>query len=206
MNLGQLRSEVLNHGFDPVLFPFGRIDTYINDAYMSIVAGVHYYTDEASLPVQTVAGTSQLAWPADLGDARSLVDTDRQSELAQVALSDIDRAATSSGRPWVYAVNGPGFRLYPTPDGIYNLLLRYWKMPPRLVLDTDSPSIPDEYHRLLWYWGCKEAYASEDDAQTAQYWEAQYRALLAEATATIKFPTEFPTQVRSMWADYGGVS
>jgi hypothetical protein len=200
MNLAQLRAEVLAHGFDPVLFPSSRIDTYINDAYMDFVVSVHYYTDEASLPIQTAVGVTQIAWPADLGDARSLVDTDRQRELHQVSLADLDSAQTVQGTPVLYAVNGPGFELYPAPDGIHNLLLRYWRLPPRLVVDFDVPTIPDEYHRLLWYWGCKEAYASEDDAQTAQYWEAQYKEQMAAAVGTVKFPTEFPTQVKSMWA------
>lgn len=200
MNLAQLRNEVLNHGFDPVLFPQGRIDTYINDAYLRILARVKWYGDEASQPVVTVAGASSLSWPADIGDVRALVNTDNSSVLTQCALSDIDAASASSGRPTMYAVDGRSLRLYPTPNGPYNLLLRYWRLPATLTLDTDAPVIPLAWHRLLWYWGCKEAYASEDDAATSQYWEAQFNSALAEYAADVKFPSEFPLAAESMWA------
>jgi hypothetical protein len=199
MNLGQIRAEVLNHGFDAVLFPQGRIDSYINDGYMRVVSGLSFYSDEASMAVQTTAGASALAFPPDFGNARSLVDTDRQRVLEQCALSDIDGAPLSSGHPVLYSVDGNGFRLYPTPDAPYNLLLRYWSLPPRLVLDSDVPVIPDVWHRILWYWGCKEAYASEDDTAGAQYWEQQFNATYSEFKADVKFPTEYPEQVRSMW-------
>ena len=200
MNLGQIRSEVLNHGFDAVLFPQGRIDTYINDAYQSIVSAVNYYTTEDTQAVVTVAGATNIAWPPDLGHLRSLTDTDQHRALFQVALSDIDGSAASSGRPTLYAVDGATLRLYPTPDDGYNLLLRYWSLPPALVLDSDVPQLPAAWHRVLWYWGCKEAYAAEDDPQSAQYWETQYNSVLSELTADVKFPSDYPLAAESMWA------
>jgi hypothetical protein len=199
MNLAQIRAEVLSHGFDPVWFPQGRIDNYINDAYQAVVSAVNYFTTEASQAIVTVAGTSLQPWPSDMGHLRALVDADQHRVLAQVRLADIDGYAASSGRPTLYAISGAALRLYPTPDGPYNLLLRYWSLPPRMALDTDVPAIPDAWHRLLWYWGCKEAYASEDDAQNAQYWEAQYNNVLAELTADAKFPSDFPLAAESMW-------
>ena len=204
MNLGQLRAEVLNHGFDPVLFPQGRIDQYINDAYMRVVARVNYYKDEAQQPLPTIAGVNTIAFPPDLGDARSLVDTDQQHELTQVMLGDLDGAPTRVGRPRIYAVSGQGFELYPTPDGIYNLLLRYWALPAKLVLDSDAPTLPEAWHRLLWYWGCKEAYAAEDDMPNSQAWEGQFNNTLSEFTSDVRFPTHYPDQVRSMWGEQGG--
>lgn len=200
MNLAQIRSEVLNHGFDPVLFPQGRIDGYINDAYMRIVTTVNYFTNEASQAYVTVAGNSSLPWPADVGDIRSLVNTDSHRVLSQASLADLDGAPASSGTPQIYAVDGSALRLYPTPNGVYNLLLRYWRLPSPMVLDTDIPVIPPTWHRALWYWGCKEAYASEDDAATAQYWEAQFNSTVAEFAADVKFPTEYPLAAESMWA------
>jgi hypothetical protein len=200
MNLGQLRAEVLGHGFDPVWFPSARIDTYINDAYQAIVSAVNYFTTEDSQAVVTVVGTANIPWPADLGHLRSLTDTDQQRVLTQITLGDIDNAAVSRGRPTLYAADGATLRLYPTPDGTYNLLLRYWSMPPPLALDTDVPQIPAAWHRVLWYWGCKEAFAAEDDPTSAQYWEQQYNSALSELTADVKFPSDYPVAAESMWA------
>jgi hypothetical protein len=200
VNLGQLRAEVLNHGFDPQLFPSGRIDNYINDAYMQICGSVKYFQDEASRPIQTIAGLALQPFPSDLNNLRALVDTDRQVPLSQVTLSDIDYAPLASGRPTAFAIDGPGgLHLYPTPDGVYNLLLRYWALPPKLVLDSDEPTLPDQWHRLLWYWGCKEAYASEDDPQTSQYWQQQFNQTLSQFTADAKFLAEYPTELRGSW-------
>lgn len=200
MNLTQLRSHVLSYGFDSNTFS-SRINTYLNDAQDLVARRVNYYIDEAVQSISTVAGTALLPFPADFARGRTLFDTGRNIQLELVSLRDIDRSnSTTTGAPYAYAINGTNFQLYPTPDNVYTLQLRYWKVPAALVGDSDTSTIPSDWHRLLWYWALKECFAADDDPQTAQYWEQQFEKTLAEFAADQKFPdTDAPNQVRGMW-------
>ena len=201
MNLTALQNEVLNHGFDSATFS-ARITQYLNDALNLVCRRVDYYQDEATNDYNTISGTALYALPAGWARVRSLRDTSRQVELIAVGLRDIDRASTAQGAPAYYALDGANLHLYPTPDNAYPLELRYWLLPAQLVSGTDVPSIPADWHRILWYWAVKECYAAEDDSATAQYWEQQFNTTLAEFAADQKFPsTDYPTQARGMWGD-----
>ena len=200
MNLAAIRQEVFNHGFDPVLFGAARVNQYINDGQSLIARRVDWYTDENAYDISTVAGTAIIPWPADFARGRSLRDTGRQVELQAVSLRDIDRSATQQGAPIYYAIDGPNIHLYPTPDGVYSLELRYWKLPPALVADTDVPALPADWHHLLWVYACWICYEAEDDPNMGQYWQGRFNTELAEFEADVKFPTtDYPTQAAGMW-------
>lgn len=199
MDFAALRTETLAHGFDPIAFT-ARINQYLNDAQSFIARRVNYYIDEATFPIATVAGTDTYAWPTDFARARSLFDSDRNVEMVYVSLRRIDQSSVTSGAPTYYALTGANVRLYPVPDGVYNLVLRYWKLPAQLVNDSDTPTMPEDWHRLLWYWAVKECYAAEDDATTAQYWEQEFNVGLSNFAGDQKFPdTDGPNQAAGMW-------
>ena len=201
MNLGQIRAEALAHGFDPTFYGSSRIDQYINDAYQFICRRVQYYADEAVYDFPTVSGTATYSQPADFAKDRELRDTARNVVLVCVGLMTIDRSTVASGAPNCYAIDATNLHLYPTPNGAYPLELRYWKVPAPLVNDADTPTIPADYHRMLWYWAVKERYASDDNQQTAQYWETQFSNALSAFAADQKFPsTDTPNQIADMWA------
>lgn len=200
MQLSDIRTEVLNCGFDPVLFGVNRITSYINNGYLNTVRRVSYYVDENTQDYPTITGTSMYSLPADFARVRSLRRTDLGRELMSVGLRTIDRSVITSGTPYAYAMDGANVHLYPTPDQVYPLELRYWKMPAQLVNDTDVPTLPADYHSMLIYWAVSEAYAAEDDSQTAQYWQAKYDRDLAEFSADMKFPNDdAPSQLADMW-------
>lgn len=199
MNLAALRTEVLAHGFDPIAFT-ARIDQYLNDAQFLVARRVDYYVDDATFAINTVAGTDTYLWPTDFARGRSLFDDVRNLELQYVSIRAIDQSNGASGAPLYYAFIGSTVRLYPIPDGVYNLVLRYWKLPNTLVADSDTPTMPADWHRLLWYWAVKECYAAEDDSQTSQYWEQMFNIGLSNFAADQKFPdTDGPNQAAGMW-------
>ena len=200
MSLLDLRTEILNHGFDPINFPASRLNRYINDGLSLIARRVDYYADESSQTFQTTAGNGTLLYPTDLARLRTLFDTDRNLEITQVSQRMIDRSPVTQGQPLYYSDGKTGLTLYPTPDGVYNLLLRYWQMPATLVNDTDTPSLPTDWQHLLWVYATWICFESEDDAQMAQYWQQRFNAELSEFAADQKFPsTEYPSQAESMW-------
>lgn len=200
MNLGSLRQEVLDHGFDPTLFGVTRINQYINDGLALICRRVDYYVDEATYPFNTVRGTASYPWPADFARGRSLFDTTRNIEMQTVSLRDIDRSAITQGAPVYYALDGASLHLYPPPDGPYPLELRYWKTPAPLVADLDAPTLPVDWHHILWVYAVWICYEADDDAQMGQYWMQRFMAELAEFAADTKFPTsDLPNIVSGMW-------
>jgi hypothetical protein len=200
VQLKDIRNEVLAHGFDPIFFNSARIDNFINDGYLRICRRVNYYGSENVMDFQTVGGQALYPQPVDFARNRSLRDTSRTGELTAVFLRAIDRANALTGKPYCYALDRTSLRLYPTPDAVYPMELRYWALPKILLSDQDVPTIPADYHRLLWYWGTKEAYASEDDPQTSQYWETQFNNGLAELAADLKHANaDQSSYIESMW-------
>jgi hypothetical protein len=207
LNLIQLRTEVLAHGFDPTQYS-ARINQYLNDAQNEVARRVDYYVDEATQNITTVQGTSLYAFPGDLGRLRSLYNVDLAEELQYVGLRDMDQAnQTVQSNPRFYTVSGQFIRLYPVPEGAHNLQLRYWKMPTQMVNDTDVPSIPNDYHSMLWVYATGVCYEGDDDAQMAQYWSQRWEKAVARFATDQKFPSsDGPTQVRGMWDQDAGLS
>jgi hypothetical protein len=200
MNLLQMRTEVLAHGFDPIAFS-SRINAYLNDAQSLVARRVDYYIDETQFDFSPVVGTAKYALPTNFGRVRSLRDTSRQMEMQAVGLRQIDRSSLANGAPMYYALDGANMHLYPTPDNLtYTMELRYWMLPVALVNDTDTPTLPADWHHLLWPYAVSLCYESEDDAQMGQYWMKRFTDELAMFAADQKFPsTDSPSQVAGMW-------
>ena len=207
MTLLQLRTAVINHGFDAGVYS-GQINQWINDAYEQACRVALFSTDEATYDFSTAAGTQTYPLPADMVSMRSLRNTDLDQEMVAAEIRDIDRSShTNTGAPFAYALSSSNILLYPTPDQAYPLELRYWKLPADLVADGDTPAIPSDYHRMLWYWATAEAYWSEDDGSTGAQWENRFNTLLAKFEADVKFQNEdAPSQIRGMWESGRGLS
>src|SRR5581483_5092504 len=135
MNLLELRTEALGHGFDPNQYA-ARCNQYLNDAQNLIARRVNYYVDEAIYTFTTTSGQSNYAFPTDFARGRSLFNSDTQVNLQPVGLREIDNSVAVQGEPRYYAVEGQTLRLFPTPDGVYDLSFRYWKMPDQLSDDA----------------------------------------------------------------------
>jgi hypothetical protein len=220
VNLIGIRTEVLNRGFDQGLYG-GRINAWANDALTLIARRVNYLGDEATQTYSTVAGTAtyQLpqptqitpTWAQSLGNytipsggfarLRELFRTDTNQSIEAALLQDIDRASsTVQGAPYWYALDGQNLRLYPTPDNIYPLELRYWQMPAALSNDQDVPAIPADWHRLLVSYCTWQAFECDDDQTVGGYWKQRFEQELAEFAADQRFPDDnMPHQAQSMW-------
>ena len=74
MNLGEMRTEAMANGFDPIMFGAVRMNRFLNDGYLYICAQVSYTGDEAVLDFPTAAGVALYPQPVDASDFRSLRD------------------------------------------------------------------------------------------------------------------------------------
>lgn len=200
MNLLALRTEVENRGFDPTQYG-SRINQWINDAENEIARRVDYYINENSETISTISGTNLYSLPANFARVRELFATDVGQIIQPVGLRALDASnPTVTGRPYAYALDSASVHLYPTPDSAYTLELRYWTLPPALVNDTDTPTLPADYHKLLWIYATWQCYEADDDAQMGQYWENRFEKTLALFSGDQKFPsTDYPNRIQSMW-------
>lgn len=199
MNLQQLTAEVEAHGFDPNQYG-ARIINYLNDAYMLVCRRVDYYIDEAIDVVATTVGTATFPFPANLARIRSVYDTDRNVELEAVGLREIDRSQPTQGTPNYYAIDGTNIHLYPTPDGVHNLVMRYWLLPNVLVNSMDTPTLPTDWHRLLTEYAIARCFWGDDDSTMGQAWDQKFAMTLSEFTSDQRFPsTDWPTQAQGLW-------
>lgn len=206
MNLLALRTEVKDHGFGTGEYNATRVNSFLNDALALICRRVDYYTDETVYDFNTVSGTASYPIPQNFAKLRSLRFTAVQGyqspELEAVALRDIDRSPQTTGQPFYYAMDATNLHLYPTPNGVFALELRYWQMPTPLAGDTDIPSLPVDAHKMLWQYAVAECYAADDDPTTAQYWSGRFAASLADFAASAKFPNDdSPSVVKGMWTE-----
>lgn len=201
MQLSDLRTEVYAKGFDSGLFPASRVNRFLNEGYLKICRRVEYFTDESTQDFSTVNGTTNYAFPANLARVRDLRNTALNTRLLPVTIRSVDNSGLpGSGPPQYYALDGKNVHLWPTPDGVYPLELRYWLLPAFLVNDTDVPTLPEDYHNLLWMYATAECYDSEDDANTSQYWRQRFQAALSDFAADVKFPdSETPSTAADMW-------
>jgi hypothetical protein len=199
MNLAALRTEVENRGFDPIQYG-SRITQFINDGYKLVCQRVGWYGNETTDAISTVAGTASYSWPQNFSRMRSLFDTTRHVELEYVSQRLIDRSGTSNGAPVFYAIYAGSITLWPTPDAVYSLEMRYWSLPNDLVNDSDSPNFPATWHKLLWIYATWQCYEADDDAQMGQYWQGRFNNELAMFAADVKFPdSDGPNQAAGMW-------
>lgn len=202
--LAQLRSECLNTGFDVNAYS-SRITGWLNDAASTIARKAEWYGEEGIYAIPTANAVSTYAWPADLAKVRSVItlaaDPSPSQELQRVSLADIDRSPAASGHPWYYAVDGPNLHLFPVPDTTaYALELRYWKLPPALVNDSDVPVIPADYHSMLVFYALARCYERDDDTTMAAYYDGRWAKSLADLKTDLTFPSsEEPHQVAGLW-------
>jgi len=205
MSLSALRSEVLNHGFDGTIYSSSRLNQYLNDALGELSAKAQYYGEEQELTMTTTAGTDWVAFPTGMSRLRSVRLTDPPQDLQLVDLRDVDRTGGTTGSPYAYAVDGSGITLFPKPDGAYALAIRYWRLMSPLTADTDVPSLPARYHRMLAYYAIARCFEGEDDPQQAAYYDAKWTQAVKDLKLDLVFPlTDGPRQVKSIW-DSGAI-
>lgn len=199
--LADLRSEILNHGFDGTIFTSSVLNQYLNDALGEVSAKTQYYGEEQQLVTTTVAGTARVNLPTGFTKIRTVRIPDQGMELGLWDLRDIDRTmSTTTGTPTAYALEGVTLRLYPVPNDAYTLDVRYWSTLSPLVSDSDSPTLPPRYHSKLCAYAIARCYEREDDPQQAQYFQAQWERTVSELKADLVFSvTDGPRQVKSQW-------
>lgn len=100
--------------------------------------------------VATVAGTATVALPADFLKARAIdvLDSGEYRPLVKFAIAQTYRY-TQRGTPDGYMQIASNLELFPTPDAVYTIRLRYMPVATPLVGDSDAIDVPNGWEGLI---------------------------------------------------------
>lgn len=163
----EMQDEVLDHGFGPEMRP--RVKNWLNQGQARIARMVNIRELLTKSAVATVSGTQSYTLPVDFVRLLSLVDDSGNRILTPVDPYYIESSAASSDRPYLYALSSEGLMLYPTPNLVLSLTLRYFKGPTVLAADGDISLLPPDYHDVMVSYALSRAYRTEDDAAMSQF-------------------------------------
>ena len=119
-------------------------------AYCDLLDKTHEGYRDKTGTVATVAGTATAALPADFLKAKA-VDILLSGEYVPLRRFSIRQTYgfTDRGEPVGYLTVGANLELFPTPDAIYTLRLRYVPTATVLALDADSITVPNGWEGFI---------------------------------------------------------
>ena len=195
----ELQDEVISHNLNDTKYrPY--VKQWINEAQRIVALRTSLRTQQDSETYATANGVAVETVPSDFARIIDIRNSDTQDLLQPIELRQFDDLPSSSGQPYYYVLIGSEITLYPTPDGIYPLVLRYWKMPADLSADNDEPGIPERYHHLLVRFALMRAYQRENDYEAATFFKNEFEYDLAKAQGEIGDEAyDGPRQVPGTW-------
>lgn len=159
MNLGQIQAAVVDRGYsiDQVT------PSIVNAVYREVLSLARWpFLEKQSTSISTTAGVG--GYPLNsIASDWLLIDAVR---IEQPAIQQYNNLTYSSpqefrdnehvdrglGTPYLWTAINQNLRLYPIPDGVYQVDVDYIQQPPDLAASGDVPIIPLLYHDIL-VWG-----------------------------------------------------
>lgn len=128
---------------------------WINDAQREIYTKNNLGQKVGTLP--TIIGTREYAFPVDLMRLLNVkYDGTTLMEMSQQDLDTFlpidDGASSTRGTPSHYWTYADKIELYPNPDAVKNLTIRYNRFPTNVAIDGDNTDVDQKYdNRILDY-------------------------------------------------------
>lgn len=201
MNVTAMQTEVLETGQVNSNRYGARIITWLDDAQKYVVRQLNYRVGQTTNTFSTVLGDNTYTVPSDYLSWVDLYDVNNQQSLATMTIEDLDASdPTVFGQPVSFLVYGDQITLDPVPDGVYNLSLRYRKLPATLATGNDTPVIPAEYHPLLISYALSRCYRSEEDYDAMNIHWGEFQRDLAKMKSQLNHDAEKgPKKVGGTW-------
>lgn len=131
-----------------------RLDKLINWAYLDLWSSLKLDESDASYGFSTVPAQPFYLVPPQVRSTRraAIIDTSSVyggTPLEKTDLSSYRQLEVASGIPQSYFRSNGVLVLYPTPDAVYSVAVDFRLRPLRLVEDTDSPILAEEWHETI---------------------------------------------------------
>lgn len=163
------------------------VTNLLNEAQNALYAESNWYTLYATRTFATVAATETYAVAADFGRNIDLIDTTNVRTLIEDSAKYFDMddpQDVNQGAPMYFTIQGPNYRLYPIPAGIYTIRDRYWKVPAILANDTDTTLLPIETENCLIQWALYKTQEYLNKFEAADRSRMEFERMLAKAKAS----------------------
>ena len=195
-----LQQEVLDHQFSESKYSDFAL-RQLRRAEAIVCAQTDFRELQRSFWIATTSGYPAYLLPSDFqrNYSVSYVASDySETPLIRVEQTQFDALPVEAGQPTHYLIFGNTLRLWPTPDGSHNIVLRYHAVPS----DTASePSIPEEYRHLLVDWALVRCYARENDYTAANYHEGLFQQAVMKMRGEVQYDTNDRGQPRIIGDD-----
>jgi hypothetical protein len=132
-------------------------DTYLNRSFWELGPKFDFREKEVVGTFTTVEGTNYYKTPTSF-EAMQNLDIEDLNDFSHKPLDRITRDVFSSkyenrvdsrGKPELYFREDTGIRLWPTPDGIYTLTIKYLRTLADVSDSNLVPGIPQEWHEII---------------------------------------------------------
>lgn len=181
--LSQLVTRVVVDRVDATTYS-DRVKSWLNEGQGRIARRVEIERLRVRDEMAVTAGDAAYNLPTDYARGITLRHTDdldrRRARLTPIRNEDeFDDLTSCVGRPRFYLISGGRVHLWPTPDKAYTLLLRYQRIPARMVEDDDVPELPEDYVDSLVEYATGRVQRSEDDPDIAAKWIADFETTVS---------------------------
>jgi hypothetical protein len=174
---------------------------FLNEAQRRVFRRVRVPSGEQETTFDTVAGTASYDLDAAVVRTNSIRLVGDRVDLDERAIDQIDTSVASTGKPAAYAHVAGTVVLYPTPDGVYTLTVRFQAGAATMDDDADAPSIGCDYADLLVAYARSRLFRLEDDFEMAQAWMTDFERELNLYASDVQRPDRSGTrQVPGMFA------
>lgn len=197
----EIRDEVLAHQFSPSAYS-ARIEKWIDQGNRRIYRDADIRINSTTSTVNTIVGTSTYSLPTDFNKIISLRNTslapnDNLEDIRDIRL--YDELDAQSGTPNQYVIDGSNIVVYPTPNAVQTLVLRYWKGPTDLGA-TEAPAWSSDYHYLLEEYALYKAFLSEHDREMADIHKQIFEQDIVKLADELQNDAETqPRQIQGAW-------
>ena len=184
---------------------------HLNRSWWEILNKFPFREKELTATFSTVVGTRNYALPVPFDALRQLSIQDPDSGELTVLKRDTifsheeerDVDSDSQGKPERYVREDSMFRLKPTPDQEYTIIIKYWTVLDDL--DTDeNPAIPQEWHEIILFGAVWRGFLRLRDFSASNQYKIQQVALI-NSTVPVEAKEEFDshtTHVEVLGRDY----
>lgn len=206
MDLATLRSDLrLYLGLDDINLPNIDADRLLNQSLLEIDNKFPFREKELIYEFVTVQGVYSYAIVQDAFESlRTISILAPDAELDAGQWTDLERMTathlgnvqndiiTNQARPCEYLRENANILLWPTPDAIYTIRVRYLCLIAQLVNAGDIPGFPENWHEILLYGACWRGFLKIGDMERVTQFKNQQVALIT-STVPVESKEEMDT-------------
>lgn len=149
------RARQLGDYENSTVFTDAVMTAWVNEAigdYCDLLDEHHEGYRDTSGTISTVAGTATVALPSNFLKARSvdILDSGRYRPLTMLQPGNMALGFDDGrGRPVAYLHAGASLELFPTPDAVYAIRVRYVPAVTELAADGDTIDVPNGWEAYI---------------------------------------------------------